>query len=96
MAVAFDAVPLATCEVGYFDRDVAVVHGDGTQLGQAAPFGQVVDIDVQRQAVLQTVDQPGIHDEVHSAVSADFLRLLLVLGNQRTFVFPHQCLCICL
>ena len=43
---AFDLVPCATGEVRDLDRGVAVLHRDSSELGEATPFGHVIDIHV--------------------------------------------------
>ena len=86
VAIALHVVPVATGEVGHLDGLVAMVHGEGAQLGQTAPLAQVVHIYVERQAMLQTVDQTAVHNEIHTAVAAHFLGLGHVAGNERTLV----------
>ena len=71
-----DLVPVAAGEVRELDRHIPVLDGDAGEFSDAAPLGEVINILVQRQAVVQAVYQAVVHDEVHSAVSADLLSLL--------------------
>ena len=72
---AVELVPLAAGEVGHHDRHGAVVDGDFGEFHEGAPFGGVIDVLVQRETVVQAVDEAVVHDEVHAAVAAHFLGL---------------------
>ena len=68
---AFDFVPFAAGEVGHHDGHGTVVDGHFGELHEAAPLGGVIDVLVQREAVVQAVDEAGVHDEVHTAEYRD-------------------------
>lgn len=91
MAVAFHIVPVAAGEVGHLYRLVAVVHRQRTELCQTAPFAQVIDIHVERQPVLQTVDQTAVHDVVHTSVAAYLLGLSQIAGHDGALIFLGEC-----
>ena len=90
MAIALHVVPVTACEVGHLDGQVAVVHGDRAEFSQRAPFRHVIDVHVEWQSILQAVHQAGIHDEIHSAVSAHFLSHFPVSGDERMLVFLFE------
>ena len=70
-------VPVAAGEVGHSDRHAVVLGRCCRQLADARPLGSVVYILIERQTVLQTVYQTIVHHEVHTAVTAYLLGLLL-------------------
>ena len=73
MGVALHVVPVPAGEVGEGDGAVAVIHGEGTELCQAAPLGKVVHVHIQGQTILQAVYHTNIHKEVHTAVATYLL-----------------------
>ena len=79
---ALQLVPGTAGEVGDFHRHVPVLEGEPGERGDAAPFGEVVHVHVQRQAVAEAVDQAVVHDVVHPAVAAHFLGEGLEFGRQ--------------
>src|SRR5574344_2293014 len=82
-APGLDVLPVAAGEVGNRDRLRSAPHGLLGQLAEAARRREVVDVHVQRFAVLQAPDPAEVHDEVHAAVSAD-------LRRDRGDVAPHR------
>ena len=90
MLIAFHLIPVATREVGHLHRHTAIGDGGGGQLTEAGPFGGVVDVLVKRQAMLQAVDEAIVHDEVHAAMSANFLGFLFNLYRDGVEVFFHD------
>ena len=86
-----DLVPGAAGEVRDLDRGVAVLHRDLAELGETAPFGHIIDIHIERKAVPEAVDQTVVHNEIHSAVTADLLcESLKLRGKDRVTVFLKQ------
>ena len=83
-------LPGASGEVGDFDGGVAVGYGNAAELAQARPFGGVVDVLVQGQAVEQAVDEAVVHDVVHATVAAYLAGHLLGLDLDGVLVLEHQ------
>ena len=52
-------------EVGYFYRATTIQYRLFTKLGDARPFGGIVDVHIQGKPVVQAVDETVIHDIVH-------------------------------
>ena len=59
------SLPCAPCEVGYFYRATAIQYRLLTELGDARPFGGIVDVHIQGESMVQAVDEAVIHDIVH-------------------------------
>ena len=76
-------LPCAAGEVGHVHRGAAPSYGLLAQFAQAAPAREVVDVLVERQAVLQAVREPEHHEEVHAAVAAEPLGHLAGLLPER-------------
>ena len=89
MFVGFYVVPMPACKVGNLHRSIVVVHRKGTELSKAAPFCKVVHVDVEGKPVLQTVNQTGVHNKVHAAVSADLFGIVAVFFQDRVIVFVY-------
>ena len=87
---AIDLVPAAAGEIRNLHRLAAVRNGSGGKLTQAGPLCGIVDVHVKRLAVTQTLHKSVIHDEIHSAVSADLAGLFLNFLGNRMFVLCHQ------
>ena len=57
MLIPLDLIPISAREIGHLDGHTAVGDGGCGQFAEAGPFGGVVDVLVERQAVLQAVDE---------------------------------------
>ena len=90
MPVTVGLVPVAAREVGNGHRDAVMFERHRRKGADARPFGRIVDILIQRQAMLQAVDQPVVHDEVHAAVTADLAGLGLDVEDDRVLVPRHE------
>ena len=90
VVITVDLVPVPTREVGHSHRSAVVFERHGRQRPDARPFGGIINVLIERQAVVQTVDQAVIHDEIHAAVAADLPGLRLDLHSNRMFVTLHQ------
>ena len=66
-------LPSAPGEVGHVDGRAAVEGGALGELADRAGCREVVDVHVERKAVLEAVAEPEVHEEVHAAVSAHLL-----------------------
>ena len=86
MTVTLLLVPVSTGEIGEAHGSTVVVHAQCAQLGQTAPFGQVIDIHVEGQTVLQAVHHSAVHDEVHTTVS-HVAAQFAILGQDGVIVF---------
>ena len=62
-------VPSSTSEIGERHSSTAIIHAQGTKFSQSAPLCQIIDINVERQTVLQTIHQSGIHRIVHASMT---------------------------
>ena len=85
-AKRFHRLPRATREVRNVDGRASPglrLLGD---LAKAAPRCEVVDVHVERQAVLQAVDPAQVHEEIHPAMSAGLLREFAGLLPERMAV----------
>ena len=83
-------------EVGDFHGPGAGVEGEAGEFGDAAPLGEVVDVHVQREAVVQTVNQTVVHQEVHAVVATDTAgHLLDFRSEERGAVLRHQLIEFC-
>lgn len=90
MAVALNLLPSAPCKVRNGDRSGIVLYRDSRKLTEAAPFRKVVDIHVQRKAVVQAIYQTVVHYEVHSAVASYLFGHFFKFLDDRMFVFFHE------
>ena len=79
VAIPLDFIPVAAREIGHGYRHAAVGDRGSRQFAEARPFGGVVNVLVEGQAVLQAVNKAVVHNEVHAAVTAYFLGFLLNL-----------------
>ena len=96
MLVSLLLVPQSTCEVGECNGSAIVVHRDSAKLSDSTPLSQVVYVHIEWQTVLQTVDEACAHDEVHTAVTANFLGELAELLQNRAFVLLLKSLALCI
>ena len=87
---AIDLVPAAAGEIRNLHRLAAVCNGSGSKLTQAGPLCGIVDVHIERLAVTQTPHKSVIHDEIHSAVSADLAGLFLNFLGNSMFLLCHQ------
>ena len=102
MSVALLSVPQAAREVGYCHRCAVVVQRQGAELRYRAPLRQVVHVHVERQSVLQTIDQARRHDKVHAAVASHLLgqfakllqdRMVILLLQRLALRLGHETVC---
>ena len=89
MLVTLLLVPETAGEVWEGYGCAVVIHRNGAQLSQRAPLSQIVNVHIQRQTVLQAVNQTGIHDEVHTSVTHLAPQLTILLQDW-VIVFLHQ------
>ena len=82
---AVEAVPFAAGEVGHDDRHGAVGDGDLREFHERTPLRRVIDVFVERQAVVEAVDQAVVHDEIHPAVATDLTGEHLYLPGNGVF-----------
>ena len=89
MLVALHIVPVTAGEVGEGNGSAVVVHREATEFSKTAPFGEVVNIHVEGQTILEAVNHTCIHHVVHTTVAhltAQFAILLddgaLILGYE--------------
>ena len=76
--------PLAAGEVGDVDAEGAAGDGLLAEDAREAPQGAVVDVHVQREALVEAADQAEHHHEVHAAVA------LLVVGGEGLELGPER------
>ena len=88
--VALEVIPVSAGEVRNFNRSGAVDHRNRAEFGEAAPFGDVIDVQVHGEAVLEAVNNAVVHDEVHAAVAADLLSLFADFLDQRVLIFCDE------
>ena len=91
MLEAFHILPVTAGEVGEFNGSAVVVHGERAEFSEAAPFSEVVNVHVEGQTVLETVNHAGIHHVVHTAVS-HFATDFTVLLDDGVLIFLHESL----
>jgi hypothetical protein len=72
-------LPCTTGEVGNGNGGRIVLYGETRKFSQATPLSHIVDILIERQAIMQTIYQAIIHQEVHAAMTSHFFSLLLQL-----------------
>ena len=81
IAEALALVPIATREVGNFDGSKIIFEGEGREGADAAPLGKVIDVHVEGETVMQTIDKAVVHDEVHAAMTAHATCILFEVGS---------------
>ena len=76
-------LPGAAREVGDLHWRAVVPNGFLAQFAQATPAGEIIDVLVEREPVLQAVGQTQDHEEVHAVMVAYLSRHLAVLLPER-------------
>lgn len=73
-------IRLLGCEVWDVYGDTTLFGREAGEFGEAAPLGGIIDIDVEREAVSQTMDEAAVHGVVH-----------LVIHTHVVAFFPCAC-----
>ena len=90
MVVSLNLIPVAAREIRHGNRHSAVGDGGCRQLTEAGPFGGIIDVFIEGQSMMQTVNQTVVHDEVHATVAAHFLGFLFNLHGDGVKVILQE------
>ena len=63
--VLLEVLPVAVGKIGDAHWAAAFAGRALAEFGEARPFGGIIDVDVERQPVSQTVDEAAVHGIVH-------------------------------
>ena len=61
-------MPSTPRKIGEGDGLTAVFDGNARKFAHGAPFGEVIDVDVERKAEVQTLDEAAVHTLAHQVV----------------------------
>ena len=61
-------MPSTTGKIGEGDRLTAVFDGNAREFADGAPFGEVIDVDVERKTAMQAFDEAAVHSLAHQVV----------------------------
>ena len=72
-----------------------MVDGNFREFHQRTPLRRIIDIFVERQTVVEAVDQAVVHYEIHSAVTADLAGKVLYLPGYGVLEYGEQRIPLC-
>ena len=61
-------MPSTTGKIGEGDGLTAVYDGNAREFADGAPFGEVIDVDVERKTAMQALDEAAVHALAHQVV----------------------------
>ena len=61
-------MPSTTGKIGEGDGLTAVYDGNAREFADGAPFGEVIDVDVERKTAMQALDEAAVHALTHQVV----------------------------
>ena len=72
-----------------------MIERKSSEFSQSTPFGKVVNVHIERQTILQTVNKTTIHDEVHTSMTTNFFGHLAILLQNGRLIFLFKSLSFC-
>ncbi len=61
-------MPSTSGKIGEGDGLTAVFDGNAREFADGAPFGEVINVDVERKTAIQALDEAAVHSQAHQVV----------------------------